>query len=60
MTLNIVNDVQFNLINTTIVYTTSSMIRHIFLRPIFVVPNSLFYTATTLNNATSRISVLSS
>ena len=45
--------------NTTLVYTTPSILRHIFARPNFLVQNPLSYTTTTLDNATFRISVLS-
>ena len=50
---------QYDLVNMTLVYTTPSILRHIFARPNFEVHNSLFYTTTTLDNATFRISVLS-
>jgi hypothetical protein len=38
------------------VYDTS-ILRHVFARPNFLVQNSLFYTTTTLDNTTFRISV---
>jgi hypothetical protein len=49
--------VQSNLVNTTLFYTTPSILQHVFARPNFLVQNSLFYTTTTLDNVTFRISV---
>jgi hypothetical protein len=46
--------VQPNLVNRTLVYSTPSILRHIFARPKFLGQNYLFYTATTLNNTTFR------
>ena len=51
--------IQSNLVNTTLIYTTPSILQHIFARQDFLVQNSLFYTTTTLDNVTLRISVLS-
>jgi hypothetical protein len=45
---------QSNLVNTTLVYTTPSILWHIFVQPIFLVQNSIFYTTSTLHNATFR------
>ena len=51
--------IQSNLVNKTLVYTTPSILRHIFARPSFLVQSSLCYTTTTHDNATFRIYVLS-
>ena len=51
--------IQSNLVNTTLIYTTSVILRHIFARPKILVQNSLIYTSTTLDNETFRIFVLS-
>jgi hypothetical protein len=51
--------IQSNLISTTIVYTTPSILQHIFARLNFLVQNSLFYTTTTLDNTTFRACILS-
>ena len=48
-----------NFLNMTLIYTTPSMLRHIFARPNFLVQNPLFYTTATLDNVTFRISVSS-
>ena len=45
---------QSNLNSTTLVYTTPSILRHIFVRPNFLVQNSLSYTNMTLDNTTFR------
>ena len=50
--------IQSNLVNTTLVYTTLLVLR-LFARPNFLVQNSLFYTTPTLDNATFKIPVLS-
>ena len=55
----VIVQLQSNLVNTTLVYMTPSILRHVFARPNFLVRNSLFYTTTTLDNAAVRISVLS-
>ena len=47
-------NVQSNLVTTTLIYTTPSILRHIFARPNFLVQNFLFYTAMTLDNVTFR------
>jgi hypothetical protein len=51
--------IQSNLASTTLVYTTPSILRHIFARPNFLVQNSLFYTTMTLDNTTFRACILS-
>ena len=50
---------QSNLVSTTLVYMTPSILRHIFVRPNFLVQNSLFYMTTTLDNMTFRACILS-
>ena len=58
MILRLAHDqVQSNLVNTTLVYMAPLILRHCFARPNFLVQNSLFYVATTLDNVTFRISV---
>ena len=47
------------IIQSNLVSTTPSILRHIFAKPNFVIQNSLYYTTMTLDNATIRISVLS-
>ena len=51
--------IQSNLVNTTLIHTTPSILRHIFARPNFLVQISFFYMTTALDNATFRMSVLS-
>ena len=45
---------KYNLVNMTLVYTTPSILRHIFARPNFSVQNSFFYTTTTLDDETLK------
>ena len=47
------------LVHSNPVNMTSSILQHIFARPNFLVQYSLFYTTTTLDNATFRIFALS-
>ena len=47
-------EIWFDLVNTTLVYTTPLILRHNFARPNLLVQNSIFYTTTTLDNATVR------
>ena len=50
---------QSNFLNTTLVYKAPAILRHVFACLNFLVQDSLFYTSTTLDNTTFRISVLS-
>ena len=43
----------------TLIYTTPTILRHIFARPNFLIQNTLFHTTMTLDNATIRTSGLS-
>ena len=52
------NKNKFSPVQSNLVYTTPSILRHIFARPNFLVQNS-FYTTTTLDNASFTISILS-
>ena len=45
---------QSNLVNITLVYTTPSILRRIFVDQTLLVQNSLFYTAKTLDNSTFK------
>ena len=50
--------IKSNLVSTTLVYMTPSILRHILAWPNFLVQNSLFHMTTTLNNKTFRNSIL--
>ena len=57
---NLTTHVQPNLVNTTRVCMTRSILRHIFARPNILVQNPLFYMTMTLDNMTFiRISISS-